>query len=430
MRSIIIATFLLSATITSTLKAQNQFVNDTLRLTRTTAETIFLEKNLQLVAEKLNINLAEAQIIQAKLWPNPTLSVDEINLWKSAGVEELPPISGNFGKTSQISAELEQVIITAGKRKKMIAMEKVTTEMAKEYFEDFLRNLKIEFRNNLTQLQYTQEQQKIYSKQLLSVQKLLNAYNNQLKLGNISKSEYIRLKASELEYLKEIADLQKENNELQKELKTLMNIDPNKMLHITEEGFVPDLIKINALNPVELIDIALKNRPDLKASRLEENYFSKSYKYEKAQRTPDIALKVGYDRGGNIMRDFIGVGFSIDLPFFNKNQGNIKSAQINIEKSKVMTEEKNNRIQSEVIKTYQDLIVAKNLYKNIESNYEKDLDQLLESHLKNFMLRNMSMIEYLDFVEAYLTNKKIISDSKKELNEHFEELQFVIGKEI
>lgn len=429
MKYFLITTFFLASTVNS-VNSQSLMANDTLKLNRTTAEAIFLEKNLQLISEKLNIDLAEAQVIQAKLWPNPNLTVDEINLWSNGSAEELPPLFRDFGRTTQISAGLEQVIITAGKRKKMIAMEKIGVNMAKEYFKDFLRNLKIEFRNNLTNLQYTQSQQSIYAKQLSSVQRLLNAYNNQLQLGNISKSEYIRLKASELEYIKEIADLQKENNELQKELKTLMNITPNTFIYITEQGFVPDLEKIRNLNPMLLIKTALENRPDLKASRLEEEYFSNSHKYEKAQRTPDVTLNVGYDRAGNIMRDFVGVGFSLDLPFFSRNQGNIKSAQLNIEKSKVMTEEKSNRTQLEVIKSYQDLLVAEKLYKNIDSSYEKDLDILLESHLKNFTQRNMSMIEYLDFVEAYLTNKIIILDSKKELNENFEELQFVIGKEI
>ncbi|MNL69473.1 hypothetical protein D3C87_1943410 [compost metagenome] len=95
-----------------------------------------------------------------------------------------------------------------------------------------------------------------------------------------------------------------------------------------------------------------------------------------------------------------------------------------------MKEEKNNQAQNEVIQAYEDLVVAKKLYENIEASYEKDLDLLLESHQKNFTLRNTSMLEYLDFVNAYLENKTIILDSKKELNEHFEELQFVIGKEL
>ena len=410
--------------------AQNTIIKDTLTISRAEAETIFLKNNLRLLSEKLNIDQAEAQVIQAKLWPNPTFEVSEINLWSNAYSEQLPPISGDWGKTSQVALSLEQLIYTAGKRKKMIAMEKVGVEMAHEYFQDFIRTLKIEFRNDLTDLQYVQQKQNVYKKQLNSMQKLLKAYENQAKQGNISRSEFIRLKASELEFLKEISDLQKENNKLQKELKTLMNIPAGQFLKITDEKFVPELQKVENINLADLTSSALENRPDVKVSVLEEKYNNRKYKYELAQRTPDVTFGVNYDRGGNIMNNFVGIGFSMDLPFFNRNQGNIKSAKLDIEKSKYAKEEKNNEALNEVIKAYEDLLVAKKLYENIEVNYENDLDKLLDSHLKNFAQRNTSMLEYLDFVEAYLQNKTIILDAKKELNEHFEELQFVIGKEL
>lgn len=411
-------------------KAQNTTAIDTVSVSRAEAETIFLKNNLKLLSEKLNIDQAEAQVIQAKLWPNPRLEVGEINLWSNAKSEQLPPISGNWGKTSEVTVGLEQLIYTARKRKKQIEMEKVGVEIAQEYFQDFLRILKVEFRNNLTQLQYTQEKQNLYKKQLASIQKLLTAYSNQAKQGNISKSEFIRLRASELEFVKQLSDLQKENNQLQKELKTLMNLPPQSYLKISIDKFVPDLDKMANINLAELASSALENRPDVKVSVLEEKYNNRKYKYELAQRTPDVTLLASYDRGGNIMNDFVGVGFALDLPFFSRNQGNIKSAKIEIQKSQYMKEEKNNQAQNEVIQAYEDLVVSKKLYENIEASYEKDLDMLLESHQRNFTLRNTSMLEYLDFVNAYLENKTIILDSKKELNEHFEELQFVIGKEL
>lgn len=411
-------------------QAQNAVAKDTLKISRAEAETIFLKNNLRLLSEKLNIDQAEAQVIQAKLWPNPRLEVGEVNLWSNATSEQLPPISGNWGRTSEITVGLEQLIQTAGKRKKLMAVEKVGVEIAQEYFQDVLRIVKIEFRNNLTQLQYVQAKQEIYQKQLVSIQKLLNAYSNQAKQGNISKSEFIRLKASELEFVKELSDLQKENNQLQKELKTLMNLPSQNFIKIGTENFVPNLSKTENINLAELTSSALENRPDVKVSVLEEKYNNRKYKYELAQRTPDVTLLASYDRGGNIMNNFVGFGFAIDLPFFSRNQGNIKVAKLEIEKSQYLKEEKNNQAQHEVIQAYEDLIVAKKLYDNIDASYENDLDQLLESHLKNFAQRNTSMLEYLDFVEAYLENKTIILDSKKELNEHFEELQFVIGKEL
>lgn len=411
-------------------RSQNTIPKDTLNISRAKAETIFLKNNLKLLSEKLNIDQAEAQVIQAKLWPNPSLEVSEINLWSNATAEQLPPISGNWGKTSQVGVSLEQLFYTAGKRKKRIAMEKVSVEMAQEYFQDFIRSLKIEFRNNLTDLQYVQQKQAVYKKQLNSMQKLLKAYENQAKQGNISRSEFIRLKASELDFLKEISDLQKENNQLQKELKTLMNVPAASYLKINDVKFTPELEKLSNINLGDLMASALENRPDVKVSILEEKYNERKYKYELAQRTPDVTFGVNYDRGGNIMNNFVGIGFSMDLPFFDRNQGNIKVAKFDIDKSKFAREEKNNEAQNEVIKAYEDVLVAQKLYEQINENYETELDTLLESYFKNFAQRNTSMLEYLDFVEAYLQNKTIILDAKKELNEHFEELQFVIGKEL
>ncbi|MDA6070338.1 TolC family protein [Flavobacterium sp. AC] len=410
--------------------AQIAAINDTIVLSRTQAEALFLDKNISLISEKLNIDIADAQVIQAKLWPNPTLTIGEINLWHNATAEQLPPLWGNFGTTSQVNAELEQLIQTAGKRKKLIAMEKVGVDIAKEYFKTFLRNLKIEFRGNLTELQYTQGHQAVYKKQISSIQILLKAYSNQVSQGNIGRGEYIRLKATELQFLKEISDLQKENNSLQKELKVLMNLPATSYIKLTEDGFVPNNKNLDNINLGNLMASALENRPDMKVIKLANEYNNNKYKYEKAMRTPDVTLGVTYDRGSSTMVDFVGVGFALDLPFFNRNQGNIKAAKISITQGKLLTEEKTISIQSEVLQAYEDLLVTKKLYESVDANYEEDLDKLLESYRKNFMQRNTSMLEYLDFVDAYLDNKSILLNSKKDLNKNLEELRYISGQEI
>ncbi len=51
----------------------------------------------------------------------------------------------------------------------------------------------------------------------------------------------------------------------------------------------------------------------------------------------------------------------------------------------------------------------------IDENYESTLDGLLVSHEKNFRLRNISMLEYMDFLDTYIGNKMIILDTKKNL---------------
>jgi len=412
------------------------FSQDTLLLSREESEAIFLKENLQLIAEKLEISQAEAMVAQAKLWPNPTFEIDEVNLWateKQLAVfgDDLQGFNGGgFGKNQQLSLSVEQLILTAGKRKKLVALEEVSVNQSKEYFEDLLRSLKIEFRNQLTQLQYLQRSQEIYKDQFTSIKKLTAAYKKQLDQGNVGRGEYIRLKALELEISKQISNLEKSTNEVQKELKLLMRLPATVILKIEEKGYAKNIDLFETMSISKLFDTAKENRPDYKLASLEESYYEKKYSYEKSLRVPNLSLKGGYDRGGNFMYNFVGFGLAIDLPFFDRNQGNIKYARLGIEQAQYRFQEKEHRLESEVVLAYQNLSSAIQFFEQIEDGYENTLDELLMSYTNNFTSRNISIIEYLDFLEAYLENKEIILEAIKEINVRAEELNYTVGVDI
>src|SRR5690606_21576959 len=345
------------------LKAQ-----ETLKLSRQEAETMFLQNNLLLISEKLNIESQQAEVIQAKMWHNPEFSISEINLWKNSTVEPSPPFFGNFGRNQQISFELEQLVQTAGKRKKLIALEEVDVSKAEQYFEDLLRGLKLELRNQLTDLQYIQQSIKVHQNLIENISILTNAYQNQLNKGNISKAEYIRLKAQELEINKEILELTRESNEIQKELKLLLRTSPTVSIEITDDGFVKDTRPYQSVFIEQIAESAKENRPDYKLALLEEEYSNKLLSYEKAQRIPDLTFGVNYDRNGNTMLDFVGVGVSFDLPFFNRNKGNIKKAQISIENAKVQKEQTILTIENEIFLSYKSLQQAIDFLNKIDTD--------------------------------------------------------------
>jgi cobalt-zinc-cadmium efflux system outer membrane protein len=409
---------------------------DTLKLNRQQCEAVFLKENLLLIAERLEIPKAEAMKLQATLWPNPTVSLDEINLWatqKQLGVfgEELPGFNGsNFGRNQQINFSIEQLILTAGKRKKLMALEQVNVDKSQQYFQDLLRHLKYEFRQQLTQLQSLQFNRAIYLNQISSVRQLTQAYQKQVDLGNIPKGEYIRLKALELEFSKQINELNKEINEAQKELKLLMRLPANVHLIVSDDDYLKNIESFKLLSLSALLDTAKSSRPDLKLAELDQTYFSKLYAYEKAQRTPNVTLKGGYDRGGNFMYNFVGFGVAMDLPVFNRNQGNIRYANLGIEQSKIYYEQQSLTVTNEIALSWQNLNASIQFFESIEPDYEKTLDDLLNAYTKNFTNRNMNLLEYLDFLDAYLENKKIILEAGKEVNDKAEELNFSVGTDL
>lgn len=406
---------------------------DTLVINQKEAEGLFLHNNLDLIIQKLNINQAEAQVIQAKLWPNPEFSVDEVNLWATknqlSSGERLPPIIGNFGRNQQFSAALEQRIETAGKRKKRIALESVSRDIATEYYSELLRNLKTDLRKNIFELSYKQSFLAVLNQQNSALEKLLAAFENQYRQTNISKTEVFRLKALKLELGQQILEARNEMHGVQKELSVLLNIPSQRYI----QADIPPSVNLDGIKSLTLDELqlsAVTNRPDGKISFLEETLASKKYDLEYAQRKPDLTLGTNYDRGGNFLLNFIGFGFKIDLPVFNRNQGNILESKIGIEKSKVVSEQKTKSIEAEVTQVFRVLQNSLQAYEALDPDYGQDLDQVFQTYTGYFIQRRINMVEYLDFFDAYISNKRTILSTTRQLIENLEDLNFVTASEI
>lgn len=78
----------------------------------------FLERNLSLIAERYNIDMAQAQVLQAKLFENPVISLEQ-NVYNRLNGKYF-----DFGKEGEAVVEIEQVIHLAGQRNKQVRLEK------------------------------------------------------------------------------------------------------------------------------------------------------------------------------------------------------------------------------------------------------------------------------------------------------------------
>lgn len=403
---------------------------DTLRLSRAEAETLFLKENLLLIAEKMKVSAAEALVQQAKLWPNPNLTVDQVNLWATArqtgGKEAVPPLWGNFGRNRQFGVELEQLIETAGKRRKEVAIAEIGIEKAGVEFREMLRELKLELRNRLTGLQALEEKKRNEEARLESVKRLSRAYENQVQQGHIPRNELARLKALELEIRKELRNIAEETFELQSGLKQLLKLSPASVPVVTDP-LEPDLAPYRLLAPDQLLQDA--DRPDLKQVQLEEIHSRKTVELERARSKPDVTVRLQYDRNGNTMLNFFGIGASVDLPIFNRNQGNVQHARIQVQKAEALVQQQTLNVQTEITGAYQRLKNALDFYDGIDEDYDQGLDDLLKIYTQNFINRNISMLEYLDFSETYRNGKQTLTEAKRELREQVENLNYALGKD-
>src|SRR5690606_5169553 len=137
---------------------------------------------------------------------------------------------------------------------------------------------------------------------------------------------------------KNMLELTRQSDEVQKELRMLLRIDPTFSITISDEELVKDAMLYEALVIDQIMDKAKENRPDYKLALLEEEYANRLLSYEKSSLVPDMTCVVSYDRNGSTMLDFVRVGLSCDLPIFYRHKGDIKKTQINIENARIWQE--------------------------------------------------------------------------------------------
>lgn len=407
---------------------------DTLKISQKEAEAVFLQHNFLLIAEKLNIERQKAELIQAKLWPNPQFSISEVNLWatdrQTGGETVSPPFWNNVGRNQQLAFELNQLIQTAGKRRKLVALEQLDVSKSEQYFEELLRTLKLELRHLLADLQYTQASIDLCHHLIDNLSNLLNAFRNQVDQGHIAEAEFIRLNARNLEIQKQLLDLNNQAAEIQKDLQQLLHLDAQHYVWLTEDILSSGSASSSPPPLSKLIEEAGNQRPDLILARLEEEYAAKLLSYENANRFPDLTLGVNYDRNGNTMLDFVGVGVALDLPLFNRNRGNIQKARIQQEHASLAVQQKELNINQEVSYAYILLKEAIRFYESIDLGFDDSLDELLAQYTKNFAARNMSLLEYLDYLDSYRSNKTIILDAKRDIILKAEALNYYVGQDF
>ena len=148
-------------------------------------ELAFQKNNLQLLAAQYNINMADADIIQAKIWELPQIEgyVNAIN----------PQDKRVFDVGRAKGVEITQLIYLGGKKKNEIQFAKSNKELSQLQFNQLLVDLRSQLRSTFYNLIYEQKKQISIDAQLKYMNELLMAYKVQTDKGNISLKDYVRL---------------------------------------------------------------------------------------------------------------------------------------------------------------------------------------------------------------------------------------------
>ncbi len=404
--------------------AAQLIAQDTLRITLPQAEKQFLEKNLSLLAQKYNIDIAKAQVIQAKLYTNPNLSVVG-NIYNPQNHKAFDVSN----KTGEYVIGLQQLIRVAGKRNKEINLAETNTQLNQNHFFDLLRTLRFSLRSNFYNAYYLQNSITAYQTQIAALQKLSMAYDELKVKGVVTLKDAVRIKSLLYTLKAEQASLQNQLNDLMADLQILLQ--NNKAYFIPLNDSSSNLsASIKQLGLQNLIDTAYNNRYDLKGAESTLLYSNQNLLLQKAMAKPDITLGAQFDKRGSFVDNAAFFSAAIDLPFSYRNQGNIKAAQIAINQSKIFLNQQKFVVENEVQKAYVKVLNTDKMLQSIDPLFRDEFEKLLLGVTTNFQKRNLSLIEFTDFYESYKNTILQINRLQNDRMQAIEALHFAIGKTL
>lgn len=388
-----------------------------LSLSQVKAEVI--KANLTLLASHYDIDIAEADLIQAKAWNNPLF------VWN----QDLYSVELNqyFNYRNQRLIQIEQVISIAGKHTNTVKLSKINLQLSKLQFQDVVRSLLYEVGEVYYELQSLQEKQKLFADILQKYQALILNSENQLRVGAISNNEVLRLKSELIGIKSEAIENLNSVAQTMQSLRILMNLSENVSIQTQSEviaSSLPDRVD-------DLIQIALESRPDFQLGKKSVLYEEQNYRLQKSMAVPDINL--GYqphDKGSNYVRPYTGLVVEMQLPIYDRNQGNIKASKARISQAELKYQLLENSIRNEVMTSYQQVQTSQYGLSDFSEQFLQNMEELNTNANANFNSRNISMLEYIDLQRIYIQNRSQYINLRNQLLRSINQLNFTIGKEI
>ncbi|TDX08342.1 TolC family protein [Flavobacterium sp. S87F.05.LMB.W.Kidney.N] len=401
----------------------NQIVMAQKTVTLQDCESQFLKKNLFLLASQYNIDASKALTIQARIWDNPTLSA-ELNAYNPERDKYF-----DIGKDGQKVFAVEQLIYLGGKKRNEVRLAQANEKLAELQFNDLLRNLKLQLRKSFFTVYYNTKNLENTDKQIVHIENLINSYSVQAQKGNIPLKDVVRLQSLYLNFKNERMEVVNDNIEEQANLKLLLNETEN-VIPVVSKDDSDKYLKTIPFDLKGFEDQAIANRPDYLAKQKEIDANELNVKWQKSLSVPDITLGANYDQRSGAFNNEANLTVGIPLPLWNKNKGNIKYAQTILEQSKIEKQNFELQLQTEITSAWTKWDESRQNYAVIKPTVNSDFEAVYNGMLTNFQKRNVSLLEFTDFMESY--NQAIIqlNELKKKVVLAGEELNSTVNKDL
>ncbi|MCO5275871.1 MAG: TolC family protein [Flavobacteriales bacterium] len=394
---------------------------DTLRVTLRQADSLLAARSLALVAQQAEIDKAEAERIQARLFHNPQFSSE----WVVGRTGE-PFIHAGAG--GQKILAVEQLFRIAGQRSLAVRAAENGKRITEAQYAELAAALRLKLHSTLYRQYYTQRSVDAIASQLQLLKQLQEAYGGQYDKGNVSLKQVTRLRTAFFALNAQRIQLLRQLNRDQQDLRAMLAETGTVIASPTAaELQLPTAIP---LPPDTLVSMAVQQRHAAVAAQAAQEAAALDLKLQRRMAVPDLALGAQYNQVGDLhpRQTAVTIGFSV--PLFDRNQGRIRWAEAAGKHAEATLRQTQLDVRNEVLYALEHIRVLQEQLDATNPGLDAQLDQLSESLVDNYVRNNIKLIEFTDLFESYNSTIIDLNQLMADLQNAYEELEYATGRNL
>jgi cobalt-zinc-cadmium efflux system outer membrane protein len=367
-----------------------------------------VSKNLDLLAAKLEVPMAEADVLTANLRTNPIFYADTqlIPYGHFSFLRPGGPPQSDININYPLDVSFKRVARTRSAREAKSAVEAQLQDAVRNQIDNLYT-----YHVGVVQAGLTLQLAEVFRNGLVKLEAVARA---RLKEGNVRPDDYLAVRANLLKSELNVRNAKQAKIKANRAFALILNLP------------LEEVDSLDVLDPVgqlqglpmprrDLVKKALDKRPDLMAWKYGVRRAEADLKLAKANGYPDIYLL--YQPYTFQNNTYLGVpsayswtlGLTASIPIYNRNQGNVTRAKINIHQSAVQVASAERVVVSDVLNAAQELEQSKSAVAQFRVEILPPAREVKEVARRRMLGGEISMDDFLDaqrdyneYVSAYL----------------------------
>jgi outer membrane protein, heavy metal efflux system len=393
------------------------------RISMADAVRLALEHNHQLRAQRLNVDLAKADETTAALKPNPVLTSTNENFPLFAPSQLFN--SDNFLNNQNFVESLSYLFERGGKREKRTLVARDTTDVAAKSTADAERQLAFQTEQAFINVLLANSTLDLARENLQNFSSVLDVNRERLRAGDLAEADFYKISLQKLQFEQDLSSAEVAAVQAKAALRQNVGYE-----NLTDEFEIDGDLAYRKY-PITLDDLkreALAARPDLQAAQGSVTLARHTQELAFANRARDVTGGIEYDRAGPI--NAVGFSVSVDLPFHDRNQGNIAHSKVAITQAMELEAFARSTVLTDVVTAYATFQTSEKVVALYQSGYLDQAKQSLDITTYVYQQGSGTLLDLLDAERTYRSTQLAYRQALAAYMTSVHQINLAVGRQV